>query len=304
MLLLLRNGEFDLGAQKGVFSNPLLLTGLFLLWLVTFIGLVALRWSWTANAIGLTLPFRAALTTHLGSVFLSTWLPSGIGGDFWKAYRFGRLAPTGAARSAAYFSVILDRAIGLYAMLVLGAICILADFSTWWDSSYLIFAIAELLLCAAVTIVAALLFRRSDRLTGMGEFGSGCSWFWDPLANLLSKHSGRLSADRVTIIYCFLLSCVIQSANIAFLECITNNVTGLNVDFSTLAAVFSIGTIVIILSMVPGGFGIGHLLFFALLQSFGIPNGADIFNVYFVLTAGFSLIGLTSYFWPGDIRPS
>jgi uncharacterized membrane protein YbhN (UPF0104 family) len=51
--------------------------------------------------------------------------------------------------------------------------------------------------------------------------------------------------------------------------------------------------------LAPAGLGVGHAVFDSLFSFFGIKNGASLFNLYFLGTVLFALLGLIPYFFRG-----
>jgi uncharacterized membrane protein YbhN (UPF0104 family) len=90
--------------------------------LVGQIGLQALRWQQIVHAAGFPLPAAAAARLSLIAAFFNQTLPSTIGGD---AARIWMLAQSyKAGWRAAVYSVFVDRAIGVFALAVLVALCL------------------------------------------------------------------------------------------------------------------------------------------------------------------------------------
>ncbi len=93
--------------------------------MVVVIGLQYLRWFLLVRA--LDLPFTLAYGLRLGLVgtFYNMFLPGGIGGDFVKAYLIAKGQP--ARRAAAVSTVIADRLLGLFGLIlyvaVVGGLC-------------------------------------------------------------------------------------------------------------------------------------------------------------------------------------
>jgi glycosyltransferase 2 family protein len=71
------------------------------------IALLAWRWRFTAQRLGLPLPFRSALEEYWLGIFLNQVLPGGILGDVSRAWRQAR---GGTATGSAVRGVILERA--------------------------------------------------------------------------------------------------------------------------------------------------------------------------------------------------
>lgn len=86
----------------------------------------ARRWQIAVTAIGHHLPFASALTAYLEANFFNQALPSTVGGD---AVRSWRAAGHGMGMGPAVVGVLVDRAIGLLALALLGTY---GAWCLWW----------------------------------------------------------------------------------------------------------------------------------------------------------------------------
>lgn len=133
---------------------------------VIFTGLFvsALRWQAYLEALELPLPYRTLFRLYFVGTFFNAFLPTGIGGDAYKAVRVGRgrgsLAP-------AFASVFLDRFAGVVALSAFGFV----------SSAYLLAGgdvrrgvpLLALALSAGIMGAATLLLWGGERLLGRGR---------------------------------------------------------------------------------------------------------------------------------------
>ena len=56
-----------------------------------------------------------------------------------------------------------------------------------------------------------------------------------------------------------------------------------------------IGLISIAIPIAPSGMGVGHAVFDTLFGYIGVTNGADLFNIYFILVLTVNLMGAIPY---------
>ena len=291
-------GRFDLARQLALLHEPASVALLLLLWAASFVVLVALRWRIVARVLDLDLPSGFAIKAHLAGVFLSSWLPGGIGGDLWKAYRFGARLKASGHRPAAYLSVVLDRVVGLYALMLCGSLCVLLEIGLWLASTYAALAVVLLASCALATALGLLsLFAPRPVPAGLrGPIGRITERY--DLAGMLAAHARSIRSRKTLLLGCLSLSILIQVLNVLFFGYIAMLVTGQPVSLITISAIFTISLLVTIASMAPGGLGVGHLMFDVLFADFGLRGGADVFNVFYFVTAFFSLAGLLPYLLP------
>jgi uncharacterized membrane protein YbhN (UPF0104 family) len=87
-------------------------------------GLGTWRWHRLMRAAGSTWSLARTLAVYAASVFLGLFLPTGVGGD---VYRLARVRASGAGLARGAATIVLERAIGLFALLVVGAGFVLAQ---------------------------------------------------------------------------------------------------------------------------------------------------------------------------------
>ncbi len=91
--------------------------------IVAVVALSGLRWHSYLHAIGLRVPVATSLQLTFIGGFFNAFLPSGVGGDAYKAMR---VASRGS-RSEAFASVLLDRFSGLVGLALVAMIAIAVD---------------------------------------------------------------------------------------------------------------------------------------------------------------------------------
>ncbi len=77
-----------------------------------------IRWHQLLKVLGIVIPISRAFVLNMVGSFYNTFMLGSTGGDVLKAYYAAKQAPT--RRTAAVMSVIVDRAIGLLALVILG----------------------------------------------------------------------------------------------------------------------------------------------------------------------------------------
>lgn len=93
--------------------------------LVVFAHLIAAwRWHRLLRAAGSTWHFGRSLAVYAAGVFLGLFIPTGVGGD---VYRLARVRGSGAGLALGATTILLERAIGLFALLVVGVGFVVAE---------------------------------------------------------------------------------------------------------------------------------------------------------------------------------
>jgi len=117
-------------------------------------ALSALKWRWIAATLGCARPVGRHLRLYFAAMFLSLFLPSFVGGDLFRAARLeaGGWRPSRGALA----SVFLERATGLWGLLLVAAIGVGTARSGWLGVA-----------AAAVLLGVAVLARRWRRLAAV-----------------------------------------------------------------------------------------------------------------------------------------
>jgi uncharacterized membrane protein YbhN (UPF0104 family) len=100
-------------------ANPWLLAGGLLIFPVTFLA-TTYRWRRLVAAAGVPITYRRAFVLNVVGQFYSSFLPGNTGGDVIKAIYASRQTSDKTLKARAVVSVIVDRAIGLIALVILG----------------------------------------------------------------------------------------------------------------------------------------------------------------------------------------
>jgi len=135
-----------------------------------FAGLLvsAFRWKAYLDALEMPLPYGTLFRLYFVGTFFNAFLPTGVGGDAYKAVRLGK---DSASMAPAFASVFLDRFAGIVGMAGIGLV----------SSAYLIAAqkkdihggyrvpLIALVLSAGIFSAAAVLLWGGERLLGKGR---------------------------------------------------------------------------------------------------------------------------------------
>lgn len=109
------------------------------------------KWQWALRIHGLRLPYFFLTRVYVIGFFLSNFLPTSIGGD---AYRVYRTLPQTPPKSRAVSAVLLERVVGLLALLLLGLVGALALF----ESTALARAHVAAAVVGTIALVAIVMF--------------------------------------------------------------------------------------------------------------------------------------------------
>ena len=97
-------------------ASPGLLWAALLVFPITFV-VTSYRWHELLKVLDIDLSFRRAFALNMVGSFWNTCIPGSTGGDVIKAVQVSKLTPH---RTRAVMSVLIDRAVGLLALIILG----------------------------------------------------------------------------------------------------------------------------------------------------------------------------------------
>jgi uncharacterized protein (TIRG00374 family) len=251
----------------------LVLAGLFALAIVT-----AWRWSWLVHALGLALSAADAVRYTLYGIFFNLVVPGATGGDVVKAYYAARR--TGVPTKAVV-SVFVDRAVGLFALVLLaGGILFLGPDREGYAVPR---AIVGTVLGGVLLFVALVLSRRARRALGLSAL----------LKRLPFRHVW-VEVDAAFVLYrrhpaSLGLGILVSLGNHAVSAgCAWLLAGALGLEEVGLAAALAIVPVVSLLSAVPllpGGWGVGEMAFAFFFAPLGVaPSEAVGWSVVYRLS--------------------
>jgi hypothetical protein len=264
---LLHRNLLDLSPLRSV-SLPLVLGGVLLALAMTYLASVRLKYLLRDQGIGISV--RRCFFFNCMAIFYSMFLPGGFSGDAARAYYLMR--EIGHNRAALLGSLLLDRMLGLLAMIGLGtASSAFLVAANPWLMTYLIYLAALFVLGLAFLGYLLIAEHRPDNGGRRNAFMRLYGFVHNLLVRLnIGAHS------RETLAYAVGLSIAIHSFSIFLIYvCSVHNDSGLG-----LLGVFSVGPFGLLANAIPispGGLGVGEQSFEFLYRLVGGRNGASSF---------------------------
>jgi glycosyltransferase 2 family protein len=254
-------------------------------------ALGAWRWQWLLQVQKIEMSFREALQLSLIGQFFNAFLLGVTGGDVVKIFYAAKRAPE--QRSAAALSVVVDRVVGLFALLVIGTILTLGEGAFLMSTPKTQAALYLFLLAAAGGLVF------SGLILTLPRWGNQ-AWVTDAIAKLplsstlynIREACLRFAVRPGVLAQGLAISCILQmisfSANYMLAQAM-----GLDLP---VWAFLAWQPIVIFLMAVPisiSGLGVREGLVVIFLGLFGVDyNHAIAFSLaWFGLTLAWSLVG-------------
>ncbi len=297
---LVQSDKLDFSSLKSFLDPRYLLLGLGLILLNNFI--VSERWRSLLKSQGARISiFEAFKLTQIG-LFFNFAMPGGVGGDVIKAYYFNKIhkhSPLGInTKVVAITSVLMDRVIGLYAMIVMAFVSMSFDIKhvlsieTLTHLFYFVFA-----LFMAFSIGLALVF--SSLIYNKGYLTKIITYL--PLSQKFQKLYENLhlyGKDGLTFSKTFLFSLLAQSASILFLI-MAGAVTNIyELNWTTYFLVAPLGYMATAIPISPAGVGVGQAAFYFLFNIYTNRDselGPTLITSFQVFSFMTSLLGALFY---------
>lgn len=235
------------------------------------------RWFILLKAQGIDIGIRRAGELYLMGAFFSILLPGAVSGDLVKGWYVSRDA-AGGRRAEAATTVLLDRAIGLAALVLLAVLVLAWQWPRFGGEAGFRAAAAGVAAVAGTIVVLAVFSFSRWSLPG-GRIGD--------LMGRVREVFRLALADRRVLAPAMLLSIINHAALIAA-ECAAAAAVGVRLDPGSAIAGFMLVNIVASLPVTPGGLGSREAACLVVLGWFGVP-GESAFAIS-LLTYGWILL--------------
>ena len=243
-----------------------------------FAGIFAstLRWKAYLYALEIYLPFPTVLRLYFVGTFFNAFLPSGIGGDAYKAVRIGKAR---GGMPSAFASVFLDRFagfIGLSGLGLLGALITLAA-----HQKHLKVALISAVLCAGMLSAAAILLIWGERLLGRGrvikEHGIGGK-LREAVRAIHAAGRHPQAAARG-----YLFGVVFQILVLTYNVCVGRALGITHISIVQMTGIVVITSLATIIPLSPGGLGFRETAYVWALGTFGVVHSQGLAFALLVL---------------------
>jgi uncharacterized protein (TIRG00374 family) len=268
---------------------------------VFLVGLAisALRWREYLVALEIPIGLGTLFRLYFVGTFFNAFLPTGIGGDAYKAIRIGRGRPPGILRHA-FASVFLDRFAGVVGLALLG----------------LTFSVTQLiaggfervpalgaLISAAILAAAALVLGPGERLLGKGRIISMDEGFGGKIRRMFrAVHAaGR---DRRAFTLGLALGFAFQITVLTFHYVITRALNITDVPLPVLSSIVVISSMAVLIPLSVGGLGFLELSYRWTLSQYGVNAHRAIafaLVVRAVLLVTSAVGGIVYLIWGGEV---
>lgn len=291
---LLRSGTLDFGALALFFERPALLIANLAVFAFS-VGLGALRWRLLLRLADVQLSVGRALQLALTAAFFNVVVPGNIGGDVIKSvYVARKLAP--GRWTSVFVIAFLDRLLALAGLVVVAVALTVARGRVVWDDPRLAelgSVVVGLMLVTLVVPIALLAIMRRSGQRLEGWIGGTTR-----VAKLLGQMvaAARLvSAGPRSLLAALGLAIAAHLAGMVLFSTLATAITAQDVSVSSMASVYPLGMLSMVLPISYAGFGVGHAAFEQLFAMIGLRGGATVLNVYLIGQTTPCLLGAIPY---------
>jgi hypothetical protein len=290
---LVRSGTLDFRALSVFFDKPaLLVANLAMFSFTTVLG--ALRWRLLLRLAGVRLPVGRAMQLAFTAAFFNVVAPGNIGGDVVKSLYVAREV-TPEQRTRVFVIAFLDRLLALAGLVAVAAVLTFARGRTAWGDPRreLSSAVLVLVLVTFVApIVVLVIIRRSgERVEGVPQSTTRIGKIFGQLVA-----SARLvSAGPRVLLVALGLAIATHLAGIVWFSTLATTIIAQDVPVSSMASVYPLGILSMLLPISYAGFGVGHVAFDQLFAMVGLRGGATVLNVYLIGQTVPCLFGVIPY---------
>ncbi|MBI2604524.1 MAG: flippase-like domain-containing protein [Deltaproteobacteria bacterium] len=290
------NGMLDFSRVQGVLTNAPVVTAVFAIFIVCALAGV-LRWQLLLHGQGLPLHFRAAVQLTMIGIFFNTAIPGAVSGDLIKGYYVVRRQPEGRGRVRAFTTLLLDRLLGLSALVFVSFFAMVFNLRSMLANPSLrhLCGLISLLWVGVAVFYAFVLLkspvaRKLQKLLPRLPFGEIFVKFFNAVK--------AYESCRHLMVRGFFISVAIHLAIISSFILLAKALGGFEtVPLAKFFFLVPFGLLVTAIPIAPAGLGTGHAAFLGLFHLVGSRAGADLFTAYVSFQILMSLIGGIFYMY-------
>lgn len=259
---LVQSGRLDFAQLKTLWNFKVVVIGI----LMIGVTVATQIWRWQILLIGrnFAVDFATVARLFLIGIFFNYALPGSIGGDVVKAYYLAKNYRD--RRMDSVMTVILDRLLGLYAMVILALVAIVLNLDVInTDARLKTLAIGTLALSGLMTLFWMTAFSRRIRLILRVDDFLILLPGGKKLINAY-RAAQEYGQKKMVIVYAVLLSAVAQVMSTFFMIFIGYSLNLEGIPWSAYFFAVPLGFIAASLPIAPAGLGVGQFAFLALFQ--------------------------------------
>jgi glycosyltransferase 2 family protein len=296
----LSRGQIDPASLKNLAQDPLFALGLISILAFQMAG-AFFRWKLLLKSQQIEIPFKDAFRLGMASQFFFTVGPGTLGADVARGLYISRHAPDKRLRGLS--TVFLDRVLGLFGMLFLGAFSFLSSLEHLEKLSHklmpALISLGSLLTIISASIILCLLFLPFlvKAFMKAKDHSKRKRLLKHPLLSKVFEILSLYSDRREYIWFGIFISIFMHILSVLVLWSLTvhfyGSLNGISPSEFFLGA--SLGVLVLALPLAPSGIGVGQVAFSTLFVVLGWPNesmGGTLVTAFQILTVLVNLSGI------------
>ncbi len=291
--VLISKGKLDFTLAQKALDNPGLIFFCMLL-VAAQASIATFRWKkLLQSASKKVLPmFKMLKLTWIG-LFFSSVLPGAVTGDLIKLV-YARDLDQDLSKTFLIMSVLFDRILGLMGLLFLMGIFSLISYSEIVQVSPMMAKLIKLNLLLFIGVILFLVWIFSPYR--IQKFVLDLSLKIPIIGARIHKTFESIwKFSRSSIIWGLLLSMLSQALGILAFWLISRPFYTEPISFIHAFTFMPLGLIAVAVPIAPAGLGIGHAIFDSLFNFFHIAQGANLFNLHFLIYVTVNLLGVIPY---------
>jgi len=265
--------------------------------------MTALRWRWLLDIVGVPCTFRRAFQLTLSGLLFNQVLIGSTGGDVYRVMAF-KTSQRGE-RTAVFISVVADRFVGLFALIVLIPIAAMWNYSSIRQSTLLSAVAIGLSMVTIITpLVLLRVYRRNARRNephSRHDRGSRrARW-----ASYVDEWSSCFFGNPRIVVKSLLISLVIQTLVVTVNVFLAFSILGTDIFWQAFYFLIPIALLGMAIPInPPGALGTGEAMYVYLLEFASVAQGGIISLLQRATNILWALLGLVTFFAPTREGPS
>lgn len=291
---LVSSGKLDFKLLEKLKDYPLAITGAFLLNLINLI-LISVRWrSILRGRSNAPIPLLGLTKISWIGQFFSSILPGSVSGDLVKILYIQKY-DSNFSKKFVFGTILIDRVMGLFGLILLvGSSSVIFGAEVTAKSPAMLPVLRiNYLLCFFVVLIFITFFFfhfmirhflvKVSHIAFSGVVNKVIN-LWDDMVIIKSK---MIKAVGISII--------VQIIGVIVFWSLIQPFVSEKLTFFEALSILPLGFVTLALPIAPSGLGVGHAIFQKLFEFVSIPDGASLFNLYFVVTLMSNLFGIIPY---------
>ncbi len=279
-----------------ILKNNLASVSLVILLLIMTLIIASYKWWILLRKINYDIPYLMSFYLYSTGLFFNIFMPGSAGGDLVKGIYLFKFVKA-SQRTNALSTIIVDRLIGLHALLFLTFLSLVY----LWDIVFSIFEIRIMLflitfLILFIPFLIFLMIIFSDKIIIFtNKFNGNIQKKINEIITKLLISSKLYNEKNLTLIYCYILSLANHIIQIICFFIISLILFGDYIHLKDIFASSSLSLVINIIPLTPGGIGLGETAFNFLLLNFSQYSSELVYGSIFFITYRvlFTLVSLT-----------